>query len=187
MILYINSTVRAESRTDRIARALLRKIAGDDQIKEIGLVDEDLKPLDKERLELRSRLIEKRDFSHSIFNYAKDFANADIIVISAPYWDFSFPSLLKIYIENIYVTGIVSEYGADGKPNGLCRCKNLYYVTTAGGEYTPDYSFDYIRALATQHFGIENVSLIKAEMLDVVGFDSEKIVADTIKSLEEYK
>ena len=41
---------------------------------------------------------------------------ADTIVIAAPFWDFSFPAALKIYIENIYVTGIVSRYGSDGRP-----------------------------------------------------------------------
>ncbi len=31
-----------------------------------------------------------------MFLYAKDFAESDIIVIAAPYWDLSFPSILKV-------------------------------------------------------------------------------------------
>lgn len=30
---------------------------------------------------------------------------------------------LLLALENIYVTGLVSEYGADGMPHGLCLAK----------------------------------------------------------------
>lgn len=49
--------------------------------------------------------------------------------------DLSFPARLKIYLENIYVTGIVSKYDENGRPRGLCRAERLYYVTTAGGPF----------------------------------------------------
>lgn len=116
------------------------------------------------------------DYSSPIFKYAKQFAAADTIVIAAPFWDLSFPADLKTYIENIYVTGIVSRYGIDGKPVGMCKAEQLYYVTTAGGPYLPDYSFGYIRDLAVQH-------LIKAEMLDVEGFSAENIIRQVIDSI----
>ena len=179
-ILYINSCVRAESRTDRIARALLDRLG---EYTEVNLQKEKLCPLTEETLEKRTGLIAAGDYSDPMFSYAKQFAAADTIVISAPFWDYSFPSLLKIYFENIYVTGIVSRYGADGVPVGLCAAKELYYVTTAGGPYVPDFSFEYVKALAQQAFGIEKVHLVKAEMLDVIGFDAEKIVRETIESL----
>ena len=104
-------------------------------------------------------------------------------MISAPFWDLSFPAILKTYLENIYVTGLVSEYDESGIPRGLCRAKKLYYVTTAGGPYLPDYSYDYIRALATVCFGIPETELIKTEMLDVEGFDAEALVTKTNQGL----
>ena len=178
MILYVNSCVREESRTDRIARAVLEKMGGD--CEELYLPEENLEPLSAEKLEKRTVLIEKADYSDSMFRYAKQFASADKIVISAPYWDLSFPALLKLYIENIYVTGIVSEYGNDGRPKGMCRAEQLIYVTTAGGPYVEDYSFGYMKTLAEKFFGIKNTKLIKAEMLDVVGSDAEQIISDVI-------
>lgn len=181
MILYINSCVRKESRTNRIAKALIEKLG--DECTELKLCEENLKSLDEVTLEKRTNLIANRDYSDPIFDYAKQFASADTIVISAPYWDLSFPALLKIYIENIYAIGIVSSYDENGKPVGLCKANKLYYVTTAGGPYVPDFSFGYIKAMATQSLGIKDVELISAEMLDVYGFDAEKIVADTIKNL----
>ena len=87
---------------------------------------------------------------------------------------------LKLYLEHIYVTGLVSEYTAEGIPHGLCRAKKLWYVTTAGGPYMPDFSYAYLSTLARDYFGIPETELIKAEMLDVVGFDAEAIVAREI-------
>ena len=182
MTLYINACVRAESRTDRIARALLNKLGG--KFEEVKLAEEKPEPLSDERLKKRTELIENGNYADPMFRLARQFQTADIIVIAAPYWDLGFPAVLKLYLENIYVTGLVSEYTAEGMPHGLCRAKKLYYVTTAGGPYIPDFSYDYIRTLATVCFGIPETELIKAEVLDVDGFDAEKIVAETIRGLE---
>lgn len=183
MVLYINCCVREDSRTDSIARAVLKKI-GDD-FEELYLPEENLQPLSRERLEKRTRLIESGDYSDEMFSYAKQFASADTVVISAPFWDLSFPSLLKLYIENIYVTGIVSQYTPDGRPQGLCKANKLIYVTTAGGPYVPDYSYGYIKDLCENYLGIPEVKLIEAQMLDVDGFDAEEIVSNVIDGIDE--
>ena len=182
MILYINACVREDSRTDRIARALLQRLG--EPIEELNLPNKNLLPLNEERLARRTKLIENGRYDDPMFDHAKQFAAADAIVIAAPFWDLSFPAILKIYLENIYVTGIVSRFGADGKPCGLCRAEKLYFITTAGGRYTPDYSYEYIKELATVHFGIKETELIKAEMLDVEGYDPEEIVRNTIRHIK---
>ena len=174
MTLYINCCVREESRTDRLAKAVLQQLGG--AFTEINLYKENLKPLDRETLEKRTALIERGDYSDSLFDCAKQFASADTIVIAAPYWDLSFPAPLKTYFENIYITGIVSEYGENGLPRGLCRAKALYYVTTAGGPYDPTYSYGYVESLAKHFFGIPATHLVKAEMLDIAGNDAEEIL-----------
>ena len=174
MTLYINCCVREESRTERLAKAVLQKLG--EHFTELNLYEENLKPLDRETLNKRTSLIEQDDYSDPMFDYAKQFANADTIVIAAPYWDLSFPATLKTYIENIYVTGIVSAYDESGTPFGLCKAKVLYYITTAGGPYDPTYSYGYIQSLAKSFFGIPETHLVKAEMLDVEGYDAEKII-----------
>ena len=181
MTLYINSCPRSESRTDRIARAYLDKYS--EEFDEVFLPSLNLKPLCEAALDKRTKLIEQGDFSDSMFDLAKQFQSADKIVISAPFWDLSFPAILKIYIENIFVNGIVFEYGANGIPKGLCKAREIVYVTTAGGPYIPDYSFGYIEGIAKNYLGIPQTTLIKAEMLDVDGFDAEKIVLDVISNL----
>lgn len=187
MILYINCCVRSNSRTTRIADALLQKLEEkyNDRRVEVNTEKENLKPLSEEILNKRDELIQQKDYSDKLFDYAKLFARADVIVISAPYWDHSFPASLKLYIENIYVTGIVSLYNEKGVPEGLCKAKKLYYVTTAGGPYNPTFSYGYIEEMAKNYFGIGDVELVKAEMLDVIGFDAEKIVESKIEEIRQ--
>lgn len=181
MTLYVNACVRPESRTDRIARAVLAKLGGG--YTELRLAELDLKPLSAAALAYRTERIGAGDLTDPMFDLSRQFAAADEIVIAAPFWDLSFPALLKTYLEHIYITGIVSRYSDAGVPVGLCRAKTLWYVTTAGGPYVPDFSFDYLRALAVTAFGIGEARLVKAEMLDVAGFDAEQIVRDTIAAL----
>ena len=65
----------------------------------------------------------------------------------------------------------------------MCKAEKLYYVTTAGGQYIPDYSFEYIKDLAVNYLGIKEAVLIKAEMLDIDGFSAENIIKCVIDRL----
>lgn len=180
MILYIDCCPRKESRTRKIANALLEKLG---EYEELKITELNLHPIDEERLGERNRLLEGNMLDAEEFALARRFAAADKIVIAAPFWDLSFPATLKLFIENIYITGIVSTYDSKGMPKGLCRAKELYYVTTAGGPYDGRYSFDYLKTLCQTYLGIPEVKLIKADMLDVFGSDPDKIVNDVIASI----
>lgn len=185
MILYVKCCPRSDSRTDKLANALLETL--DDYYEVLDIVQENLLPLDRDTLVMREAFIEQSNYSYPIFDYAKQFAFADTIVIAAPYWDLSFPAALKSYIENIYVTGLVSKYNENGAPTGLCKANKLYYVTTSGGPYNPDFSYGYIDKLATEYFGIDETELIYVDMLDIDGFDANKILEDKIKEIKERK
>ena len=119
-----------------------------------------------------------------MFEQARLFASADKIVIAAPYWDLSFPAVLKQYIEQINVLGITFVYTPEGVPKGLCKGSELYYITTAGGDYMPEgYGFGYVKALAENFYGINDVKIIKATGLDIYGANIEKIISDTIDKI----
>ena len=182
MILYINACIRTESRTNRLAKALLDKLGA---YEEVRLTDMEIQPLNEERLDYRAAQIEKQNYNDRIFKLSKQFAQADLIIISAPYWDGQFPAVLKTYIENIYSIGIVTKYNEYGKPQGLCKAKKLYYVTTAGGRYNPRFSFDYIDYLVKNMFGIQETELIYAEYLDIEGNDAKKILSQAISDIDE--
>ena len=172
-ILFVNACVRENSRTLDIAKIVLEKL--NNAYTEVNLQKTDLKPLNRESLDIREKLILQDDFSDTMFSLAKDFAAADEIVIAAPYWDLAFPALLKIYLEQITVSGITFRY-AKGVPQGLCRAKRLIYVTTAGGIIYDNFGFEYVKALAQKIYGIGEVLFFKAENLDIDGNDVNDIL-----------
>ena len=122
-ILFINACVRENSRTLLLARHLLNKLSGD--VTEVNLERENIQALNAESLNYRESRLHAGESDDPIFRYARQFADADTIVIAAPFWDLSFPSSLKNYIEAITVSGITFTY-VDNIPKGLCRAKKLY-------------------------------------------------------------
>ena len=175
-ILLINACVKHCSRTLELAKTLLQKLKGD--VQEVQLYELTLPVLDLNGMEKRNLASQKNDFSDPVFDAAKQFSAADIIVIAAPYWDLMFPAVLKTYLENITVAGITFRYSAEGRPQSLCPAQALYYVTTAGGFIGQnDFGFAYVKALAQNFFGIVDVNRYTAEGLDIVGADVEAILS----------
>ena len=170
-ILFINACARPKSRTAELSRHLLNRLDG--EITEVNLYKEGLLPLCNKGIEKRAM----HDISGEEFEYAKQFASADTIVIAAPFWDLSFPAVLKLYFENVTVSGITFEYSEKGRPVGKCRAKKLYYITTSGGYIgNNNFGFDYVKALAENFFGINDISFYSAEGLDIFGADVKSIM-----------
>ena len=182
-ILFINACVRKDSRTLEIARYLLNTLEG--EITEVDLEKENMEPLKRNSLEKRDRLSRSGKFDDEIFRYARDFAAADRIVIAAPYWDLAFPALLKIYMEAITVAGVTFRYD-QGIPVGMCKAKQLIYVTTAGGSVFKDFGYAYIKFLAETFYGISETICFKTENLDVEGADVAVLLAQTKKEMDEW-
>ena len=154
---------------------MLKKLNSD--YKEIKLDEEDIKPMDSRLLKERDELRANKNYSNSMFKYANDFKDANIIVISSPYWDLSFSALLKIYFENINIGGLTFGYNEAGKPKTLCNIKKVYYVTTSGGYIiSDDYGFGYVKAMFNTFFEVFDINYIKAEGLDIIGSDVDKII-----------
>lgn len=178
MTLFINACLGNGSRTEQIARAYLKKCT---DVAELRLDDMYLEPLDAGTLQNRNYYISQENFTHSYFDNARQFAAADEIVIAAPYWDLTFPSKLRAYLESVCIEGLTFCYSQQRIPVGLCKANRLTYITTSGGRYRPDFSYDYIRSLAGEFFGISETHLIFAENLDAVGYNPKAIVAACIR------
>lgn len=111
---------------------------------------------------------------------------ADEIVLAAPYWDFSFPAALKLYIESVTIRGLTFQYTPEGRPVGLCRAKRLVYVTTAGGPIVDQsFGFGYIESLSRLFYGIPSVLCYQAENLDIVGADVDGILSATLLKIKD--
>lgn len=177
--LFIDACVREESRTRILANKYLPNDATIIKLNELNLL-----PLNKERLEKRNSLIDSKLYDDEMFNLAKQFANADQIIIAAPFWDLGFPALLKIYLENIAVSGITFYYKL-GKPVSLCKAKKLIYVTTSGGPIFDDYGFSYVKSLAKNFYNIAEVICYRVELLDVKNINGNDVLNQQIIEIKD--
>ncbi len=180
-LLYVDCCIRGEaSRTRRIADAFLAALDPDAyRVTTLHLPQECLRPLTGDFFEARQRLLEQGALNHPRFAYAHQFANADAVVIAAPFWDLSFPALLKIYIENVSVDGITFGCNADGC-YGICRGEHLVFLTSRGGYYADsdlEQGSRYLAALK-DFFGFGQYTCVAAEGVDAEGADPEAIVRD---------
>ena len=182
--LFINACVRENSRTLLLAKHLLAKLDG--EVRECALASENPAPLRADTLTARDKCISAGDYSDPMFRFAHDFAAAECIVIAAPYWDLSFPALLKSYLENVTVSGLTFYYDETGVPRSLCRAKQLIYVTTAGGPIFANLGFDYVQSVMRGFFGIEDCVFFKAENLDIIGADVEAILQAGKQEIDAY-
>ena len=182
-VLLINACVRPESRTMALTRHVLEKIGG--AVEEVNLEREAICPLNLSLLQEREQALEAGDMNAPILRYARQFIEADTIVLAAPYWDLSFPAMVKAYFEAVTVCGVSFYYSEEGIPRGLCRAHRLIYVMTAGGPVMePDWGFGYVAALARNFYGIQDVKCFKAENLDVIGTDVEAVLARTREEID---
>ena len=173
-VLFIDCIMRGHSRTHLLSDSFFDGLDKDRfQVHTLKLEELDLQPLAGEFYFEREALLAEGNLDHPRFHWAKLFAASDLIVIAAPFWDLSFPSLLKVFIENICVEGITFRSDETGL-HGLCRADRLVYLTTRGGFIETgsplEQATPYLKALS-QLLGYGEVITIAATGMDVQGYD----------------
>ncbi|MCL1804188.1 MAG: NAD(P)H-dependent oxidoreductase [Eubacteriaceae bacterium] len=186
-LLFVNSCVNRDwSRTQKLSDALLDiiKQGSEYSVEEIVLENEGIKFLTSEDVTTIFQLIEDEEFENEIFHYAHQFKQADLVVIASPYWNASFPAIVKAYLEMISWPGITFKYGSNLKMVGLCKAEKLYFVTTRGGYIGDgnDLAFATFAEMATG-LGVREVKCISADGLDIDTNDPEAIMAKAIAEL----
>lgn len=175
MNLFINCCFRDGSRTLKLAQKFIEK--ENKTYEEIVLGKGATPVLDYDNLNVYGEAIGKNDFSGELFQDGRKFAEAEEIVIAAPYWNNSIPAVLHAFLEIVTSQGVTFYITPEGEYKSLCKAKKLTFITTAGG-FIPEenYSFGYIKSLATDFWKIDEVKFIKAEGLDIAGNDVEEIL-----------
>lgn len=181
-ILFINACIRPESRTHILAKYLLSRLSG--QVEEVNLEAEAIPALNTDRLKYRQELLAAEKFDDPMLRYARQFKEADIIVIAAPYYDLSFPSALKNYLEAICCVGLTFCYDENEVAQTHTRAKKLYYVSTGGGILKKQFGFEYVKALVGEFFHIYDVQGFFAEKLDLIGSDPERIMREALAEID---
>lgn len=183
-VLFVDACIRGEdSRTRRLALHLANALVEQDaKLETVSLSTLSLAPLDREGLRQRDALSEKGAFEHASFDLARQFKRADAVLIAAPFWDLSFPSLLRVYLERLCVCGLTFHYDEGGHIVGDCAARRMAYVTTRGGYVdqsdpaAQDFAQPYLRSLCAM-LGIAKFDGIAAEGLDIQGKDPAAILA----------
>lgn len=188
-VLFINSCVRINSRTLFLSKLLLNRFPENEYtVETVQLESEGIQPLGKKTLQMRDSYVREGDYSSLLFEYARQFAEADYIIIAAPYWDLSFPSSLKNYIETVTVPGITFRDAAGSGREGMCRCRKLFYVTASSRPISDlSYGYGYIDAMCREFYGIPETVLIKADGMDMPEKRMEEVlhkVREEIADLE---
>lgn len=181
-ILLINACVRPMSRTRILAQRVLSHMEG--EVEEVNLEQEDIRPHTRERLQKRDALLSAGAYDDPMFRYARQFRDADTIVIAAPYYDLSFPSSLKNYLESVCNVGVTFYYDSNDQPQTLCRAKRLIYVSTSGAEFLPDYGYGYVKRLLAEFFHIHDAVCFFAEKLDLASTDTDALMQDALARID---
>lgn len=154
-----------------------------DTVEELNLAEEHLACFTGQMLDKRNRLLRDSSLNDPFFSLARQFAKADKILIAAPYWDLSFPALLKIYIEHICVNGIAFRYGTQGEEIGLCKAQKLLFITTSGGTFTSEEmdmrgtGLTYLKAICSM-LGIPQFESLWTQGMDLVGNDRQLLLLE---------
>ncbi|WP_020565735.1 FMN-dependent NADH-azoreductase [Methylosarcina fibrata] len=109
---------------------------------------------------------------------------AEILVIGLPMYNFSIPSTLKAYFDQIARAGVTFRYTANG-PEGLLTGKKAYIFAARGGLYagTPlDGQTGYVRNFLG-FLGITDVGFVYAEGLNMGEASKESALAEAKQQL----
>ena len=98
------------------------------------------------------------------------FLAADVVVIGAPFYNFTIPSQLKSWIDRVLQAGRTFRYTANG-PEGLAGDKTVIVVESRGGIYSAseggraaEHQETYLQTIFG-FVGIHNVQFVRAEGL----------------------
>lgn len=164
-LVFINACVRqSDSRTLRIAEPIVAALSKRYEIIRYDLPDMEIVPLNP-------RLFAERGVGEIpgwAMVAAKDIADADRIVIAAPFWDMSFPAVLKCFFEQTSLFDVTfTDTGKTCK--GLCKAPKVLYITTRGMDISTgdprEQATPYLKALgALWNFG--KLTTIAAQNMD---------------------
>jgi FMN-dependent NADH-azoreductase len=107
-----------------------------------------------------------------------ELAEADLVVIASPMYNFGMSSTLKAWFDHVLRAGVTFRYTAAG-PEGLLKGKKAVVIESRGGLYSegPGAALDgqeaHIRTLLG-FIGIDDVTVVRAEKL---GFGPEAAAA----------
>ena len=174
-IYQIDCSARKKGSASRdLAKKLLNKIKksedkvvyrdlDDEMLFVAGLTESGMSMPENEKTEHHKKMFELSD------KLVKELKDSDIIIISAPIYNFGPPATLKAWSDLTARVKSTFKYSPDGKQIGLLENKKVYLIITSGGTRVgskDDYLTPWLKHVLN-FFGITNIQIISADQMSI--------------------
>ena len=188
-IYQIDSSARKKGSTSReLAKKLLNKIkkSGDEIIYRdlddemlfvSGLTESGMNIDEADQTEYHKKMFELSN------KLVKEIKECDVIIISAPIYNYGPPATLKAWSDLAARIGETFRFKPNGRREGLLKNKHAYLVITSGGtklNSSEDFLTPWLKFILN-FFGIEKVDIISA---DQMALDYEKSIKEAESQIE---
>ena len=189
-ICQIDSSARKEGSTSRaLAKKLLDKIKSpedeiiyrdlnEEMVFVSGLTESGMNIEKKDQTDHHRKMFELSD------QLVKELKESDIIIISAPIYNYGPPATLKAWSDLAARVGETFKFKPNGRREGLLKNKKAYLVITSGGtklNSKEDFLTPWLKFILN-FFGIEKIETINA---DQMALDYEKSIKDAEEQIEK--
>ena len=172
-IYQIDSSARKKGSTSRaLAKKILNKIKkkgdeviyrdlDDEMLFVTGLTESGMKIDKKDQTEHHKKMFELSD------KLVSELKNSDIIIISAPIYNYGPPATVKAWSDLVARIGETFRFKPDGRREGLLKNKRAYLVITSGGtklNSKEDFLTPWLKFILN-FFGIDKVDIISADQM----------------------
>lgn len=199
LFVKVNPKADTESASTTLANYFLEQYKVNnpkDTIEKLDLYNEDIPFLDVDVFSAWGKFAEQKDLTDvetekvaRMDKLTNQFLQADKVIFAAPFWNLSYPPMLKAYIDTICISGKTFEYTEEG-PVGLVEDKPVLIIETRGGFYSEgptaemEHSLSYLKTILG-FIGIKSIHAVIAELLDVDDAHREKGLAGAKGQLDE--
>ena len=188
-IYQIDSSARKEGSTSRaLAKKVLEKIKkpgdeviyrdlNDEMVFVTGLTESGMNIDQKDQNENHKKMFKLSD------QLVKELKESDIIIISAPIYNYGPPATLKAWSDLAARIGETFRFKSNGRREGLLKNKRAYLVITSGGtklNSSEDFLTPWLKFILN-FFGIEKIQVISA---DQMALDYDKSIKEAEAQIE---
>ena len=189
-IYQIDSSARKEGSTSRaLAKKLLDRIKkpedeviyrdlDDEMVFVSGLTESGMKIEKKDQTEHHKKMFELSD------TLVKELKESDVIIISAPIYNYGPPATLKAWSDLAARVGETFRFKPNGRREGLLKNKRAYLVITSGGtklNSSEDFLTPWLKFILN-FFGIQKIDIICA---DQMALDYEKSIQEAETQIDK--
>ena len=189
-IYQIDSSARKEGSTSRaLAKKLLDKIKSpedeiiyrdlnEEMVFVSGLTESGMNIKKEDQTDHHRKMFELSD------QLVKELKESDIIIISAPIYNYGPPATLKAWSDLAARVGETFKFKPNGRREGLLKNKKAYLVITSGGtklNSKEDFLTPWLKFILN-FFGIEKIDTINA---DQMALDYEKSIKEAEEQIEK--